>query len=133
MRPSVVVVVVVMVGLAAAAPPSYPILDSPETRLWKTLTPTERHTVVRMAVTGDVGAGNALISDPSPKDHTSHARMNSLEVLKLALEMRHWMRGYWQLTPDQMEEIKETGQLCNDQGECIDFGGDWGNNCCPFG
>lgn len=39
----------------------------------------------------------------------------------------------WVLTPDQMQEIQDTGKLCDNKGWCIDFGNSWGNNCCPFG
>ncbi|XP_042867734.1 uncharacterized protein LOC122250400 isoform X2 [Penaeus japonicus] len=133
MKPSVqavVLLVVGMVGVSTAAPFPFPIVDSPETRLFQSLSPTERNAVLHMALTGQV-VGTPLIAGQSPKSEANH--LNSPEVLKLALQIRYWIKSYWQLTPDQVQEIEETGKLCNDEGVCIDFGGDWGSNCCPFG
>ncbi|XP_037803718.1 uncharacterized protein LOC119598155 isoform X2 [Penaeus monodon] len=133
MKPNVqvaVVLVAVGIGVASAAPFPFPVEDSPQTRLFQSLSPTERTAVLHMALTGRV-VRNALIAGQSSK--ASRNRLDEPEVLILALELRHWIKSNWQLTPDQIQEIEETGKLCNDEGVCIDFGGDWGNNCCPFG
>ncbi|XP_063611461.1 uncharacterized protein LOC134785109 isoform X2 [Penaeus indicus] len=127
-----VVLVAVGVGVASAAPFSFPVVDSPQTRLFQSLSPTERTAVLHMALTGQV-VGNALIAGQSSKGHASPKLLDEPEVLILALELRHWIKSNWQLTPDQIQEIQETGKLCNEEGVCIDFSGDWGNNCCPFG
>ncbi|XP_047488305.1 uncharacterized protein LOC125038764 isoform X2 [Penaeus chinensis] len=127
-----VVLVAVGVGVASAAPFPFPVVDSPQTRLFQSLSPTERTAVLHMALTGQV-VGNALIAGQSSKGLMSPKHLDEPEVMILALELRHWIKSNWQLTPDQIQEIEETGRLCNDEGVCIDFGGDWGHNCCPFG
>nr|XP_027230907.1 uncharacterized protein LOC113822568 [Penaeus vannamei] len=130
MKPSVqvaVVLVVVGVGVASAAPFPFSVVDSPQTRLFQSLSPTERTAVLHMALTGQV-ANKLMIPGQA-----SQGRLAEPQVLILALQLRYWIRTHWQLTPEQIHEIEETGKLCNNEGVCIDFGGDWGSNCCPFG
>ncbi|CAL4094994.1 unnamed protein product [Meganyctiphanes norvegica] len=45
----------------------------------------------------------------------------------------NWLSRGWHLTPDQMQEIQDTGKLCNDKGECLDLDDDWGTPSNPYG
>ncbi|XP_066939770.1 uncharacterized protein [Macrobrachium rosenbergii] len=123
-------VFLVVVTFAISVPLNNPVIDSPETRLWNSLSQSEQQAVIKLAFSLDV-------NDPLPPASTrlkrSNSKLDSPEVQDLAEQILVYSTRKWQLTPEQIKEISETGKLCNERGFCIDFGGAWGHGCCPFG
>ncbi|KAG7154893.1 hypothetical protein Hamer_G022374 [Homarus americanus] len=124
-----VVAAAVLAARVTAAPQTVlPVVDSPETHLFKSLTPVERQVMVQMALSqSSTPNARMMVDKPSTFPHGDN------KLVTLATALRLWLRASWQLTPEQMKEILETGKLCNDDGKCIDFNVDWSHNCCPFG
>ncbi|XP_064086982.1 uncharacterized protein LOC135201512 [Macrobrachium nipponense] len=120
----------VVVTIAVSVPLNDPVIDSPETRLWNSLSQSEQQAVVKLAFS--LGVNDPLRPDLK-RSKRSNSKLDSYEVQDLAEQLLLYSTRKWELTPEQIREISETGKLCNERGFCIDFGGDWGHGCCPFG
>ncbi|XP_076061893.1 uncharacterized protein LOC143037486 [Oratosquilla oratoria] len=116
----------------AAAPPAA-LPDTTETRLFRSLKPSGQRGVIHRAL---------MLDRDSSFHHQVRAQENQQldsnfqrdpTAGRLVKRMNSYVREKWDLTPEQMDQLAETGRLCNDRGECIDVNYDIGVNCCPFG